>query len=70
VKLLIEILEVLEYIHHQGVIHRDLKPSNIRRRTKDQKIVIIDFGAVKEIKELHNSKNSTIIGTDGYTPQG
>ena len=68
VKLLIEILEVLEYIHDQGVIHRDLKPSNIRRRTKDQKIVIIDFGAVKEIQKSHNPKNPTIIGTNGYTP--
>ena len=67
-KLLIEILEVLEYIHDQGVIHRDLKPSNIRRRTKDQKIVIIDFGAVKEIQKSHNPKNPTIIGTNGYTP--
>ena len=68
VKLLIEILEVLEYIHHQGVIHRDLKPSNIRRRTEDQKIVIIDFGAVKEIQKSHNPKNPTTISTDGYTP--
>lgn len=74
IKLLIDILEVLVVIHEHGdgVIHRDLKPSNIRRRTEDNKIVIIDFGAVKEIKtqKLGNQppRNPTVIGTPGYTP--
>ena len=31
VRLLIEILEVLEYVHEKNVIHRDLKPHNIMR---------------------------------------
>ncbi|WP_353932113.1 protein kinase [Okeanomitos corallinicola TIOX110] len=71
-KLLIEILEILVVIHEQEVIHRDLKPQNIRRRTTDKKIVIIDFGAVKQIstQNLGNQaqKHPTFIGTPGYTP--
>lgn len=71
--LLHDILEVLSFVHHQGVIHRDIKPSNLMRRQSDGKIVLIDFGAVKEIgSQLQNTQasiNPTIpIGTDGYMP--
>ncbi|MBE9186037.1 pentapeptide repeat-containing protein [Microcoleus sp. LEGE 07076] len=45
---LLEILSVVQYIHSQGVIHRDIKPANIIRRTQDNHLVLIDFGAVKD----------------------
>ncbi|MEH1932646.1 MAG: serine/threonine-protein kinase [Nostoc sp.] len=71
VQLLIDILEVLKYIHDANVIHRDIKPSNIRRRI-DEKIVLIDFGAVKEVsllEEEHGQVSYTVaIGTPGYRP--
>ncbi|ERN41491.1 serine/threonine protein kinase [Rubidibacter lacunae KORDI 51-2] len=72
VKLLRDILPVLEFIHDKNVIHRDLKPSNIRRR-KDGQVVLIDFGAVKEIKTIVLSatgqpKPSIVAGTQGYMP--
>lgn len=71
VQLLIDILEVLKYIHDENVIHRDIKPSNIRRRI-DEKIVLIDFGAVKEvslIEDEHAQVSYTVaIGTPGYRP--
>lgn len=71
-KLLKEILEVLAVVHEHGVIHRDIKLQNIMRR-QDGKIVLIDFGSVKEIKSLATNTegevNSTIvIGTPGYIP--
>lgn len=73
IKLIKEIIEVLVIIHEQNVIHRDLKPQNIRRRKTDKKIVIIDFGAVKEISTQYvgnqQPQNGTIIGTPGYTPR-
>jgi len=73
IKLLIEILEVLKYVHQQNVIHRDLKPDNIMRRKYDGKIVLIDFGAVKEIKVLSLTGEGHItttiaVGTPGYMP--
>ena len=73
IQLLKEILEVLAIVHQQSVIHRDIKPSNIMRRRQDSKIVLIDFGAVKEIGAFTtNSKRETnltkIIGTKGYMP--
>ena len=73
IKLLQEILEVLAFVHENNVIHRDIKLRNIMRRREDGKIVLIDFGAVKEIKGLVKNEqgyvNSTlIIGTPGYMP--
>ncbi len=69
-----DILPILEFVHSQGVIHRDIKPDNIIRRQSDNKLVLIDFGAVKEIRthlvEGEEQTNLTIgIGTKGYTPR-
>jgi len=73
VRLLQEILSTLEFVHGQGVIHRDIKPDNLIRRNSDNKLVLIDFGAVKQIGQLsiHSQEpsNATIaIGTSGYLP--
>ncbi len=71
--LLNNILEVLDFVHQNQVIHRDLKPENLMIRTSDQKLVIIDFGAVKEIStQVYNTQghvvSTLVIGTPGYTP--
>lgn len=66
VKLLVELLTVLEFVHDRGVIHRDIKPNNIIRRQEDSKLVLIDFGAVKEITT--HSSTTVAIGTPGYMP--
>lgn len=59
IRLLKDILDILIMIHKQGLIHRDLKPSNIRRRKVDNKIVLIDFGSVKQvIAETENDSNN------------
>ncbi|WP_017744852.1 bifunctional serine/threonine-protein kinase/formylglycine-generating enzyme family protein [Scytonema hofmannii] len=72
-KLLQDVLEVLSFVHQQGVIHRDIKPQNLMRRHQDGKIFLIDFGAVKEIGSLMvNAQgeitSSFVIGTAGYMP--
>jgi eukaryotic-like serine/threonine-protein kinase len=74
VALLHDILHVLTFVHQQNVIHRDLKPSNLIRRSADGKIVLIDFGAVKQVSTVvyepdTGESNLTIsIGTQGYMP--
>ncbi|MEN9217356.1 MAG: CHASE2 domain-containing serine/threonine-protein kinase [Gloeomargarita sp. HHBFW_bins_162] len=65
------ILEVLAFVHEHRVIHRDLKPANIIRREKDQRLVLIDFGAVKQMrpKEAGTEADYTVaVGTRGYAP--
>ncbi|MBD2215272.1 CHASE2 domain-containing protein [Nostoc linckia FACHB-104] len=66
VRLLKEVLEVLSFIHSYGVIHRDVKPSNLIRRESDGKIVLIDFGAVKQIQPQQQENLTISIGTRGY----
>lgn len=66
-------LRILEFVHQQNVIHRDIKPANIIRRFSDNKLALIDFGAVKEIRSLvttiqAQSGSSVAIGTPGYMP--
>ena len=73
VALLKDILVILESIHGQGVIHRDIKPDNIIRRKHDGKLVLIDFGAVKQIRMQQATAVGQVsvtvaIGTPGYMP--
>jgi phosphate transport system substrate-binding protein len=68
-----DLLQVLVFVHEQGVIHRDIKPSNLIRREQDGRIVLIDFGAVKQVGAKSSDRGGrtdlTIsIGTQGYTP--
>ncbi len=73
IELIKEVLEILVFVHERGVVHRDIKPANLIRRKSDRKIVLIDFGAVKEIGSLavdsQGNTNLTIsIGSPGYMP--
>lgn len=73
IELLKEVLSVLEFVHHHGVIHRDIKPDNLIRRNSDQKLVLVDFGAVKQIRtqmaSAYGQPSATVaVGTPGYMP--
>lgn len=73
IALLLEILEVLSFVHQNNVIHRDIKLANLMRRRQDGKIVLIDFGAVKDVSTLgtdqQGNTNVTVsIGSPGYMP--
>ncbi|MDE5104540.1 MAG: serine/threonine-protein kinase, partial [Trichodesmium sp. St19_bin2] len=57
------ILEALTVAHQNNVIHRDIKPQNLMRRRSDNKIILIDFGAVKEIDILSIDQNGRTILT-------
>jgi serine/threonine-protein kinase len=70
-----EVLVILKDIHSQQVIHRDIKPANIIRREIDDKLVLIDFGVVKNQVNSVASANSDqtaltafAVGTPGFAP--
>ncbi|MBF2003093.1 MAG: pentapeptide repeat-containing protein [Synechococcales cyanobacterium C42_A2020_086] len=70
-----EVLPMLQYIHSQQVIHRDIKPANLIRRAQDRKLVLIDFGAVKDQVNPtrmgateQTALTAYAIGTPGYAP--
>ena len=79
-QLLQEVLVILEFVHNHGLIHRDIKPSNLIRRKQDRRLVLIDFGSVKQAwRQVVTAQGqigitaigipATIaIGTPGYMP--
>ncbi|KAB8330958.1 protein kinase [Scytonema tolypothrichoides VB-61278] len=72
-EMLISVLGILEFVHTHGVIHRDIKPDNIIRRASDNKLVLIDFGAIKQLQSqtaVGTKQNhiTLITGTRGYMP--
>ncbi|OUL32069.1 serine/threonine-protein kinase [Nostoc sp. 106C] len=73
IEILRDLLQTLAFVHQNNVIHRDIKPSNIIRRHSDWKLVLIDFGAVKQVTapQMENQEQTPFtigIGTKGYAP--
>jgi serine/threonine-protein kinase len=62
---MIQTCDILGYIHSQNppLIHRDIKPANLMVRYRDNQIVVLDFGAVKEI----GTPPGTRIGAPDYS---
>ena len=61
---MVQTCDILNYLHSQEppLIHRDIKPANLMVRSGNNTIVVLDFGAVKEI----GTKPGTRIGAEGY----
>lgn len=71
INMLQEVLEILGFVHEHRVIHRDIKPANIIRRAQDNRLVLIDFGAVKLMQPQTSEQTelaTVAIGTRGYAP--
>jgi serine/threonine protein kinase len=66
-ELLLDLLDILKTVHQYKVIHRDIKPENIIRRS-DGKLVLIDFGASKQLTATVMTQVGTTIGSFGYAP--
>ncbi len=63
-----DLLSILQVVHQHQIIHRDIKPENIIRRHSDGNLVLIDFGASKQLTPTPVSRARTQIGSHGYTP--
>ncbi|MEH2463969.1 protein kinase domain-containing protein [Nostoc sp.] len=61
---MIQTCDILDYLHSQEppLIHRDIKPANLMVRSSLNRMVLLDFGAVKEI----GTAPGTRIGAEGY----
>jgi CHASE2 domain-containing sensor protein len=71
IEMLKSVLQVLKFVHEHRVIHRDIKPDNIIRNSQDNRLVLIDFGAVKTMQPPSSEKTelaTVAIGTRGYAP--
>lgn len=62
-RMLLPLMDALEYIHQQGVIHLDIKPANIYMTDKGDPI-LLDFG----VAAAHNADRTATqnLGSEGY----
>ena len=67
IRIAIEVLQALDYIHANGVVHRDLKPENIMVDDNDH-IKLIDFGIAGDTaaRRLTYANFTTTLGTPDY----
>ena len=70
IELLLDCLGILGFVHSKGVIHRDVKPDNLICRQEDNKLVLVDFGTVKEViaEQTQIVPATVAVGTRGYMP--
>ncbi len=65
-KILLQMCEVLKFLHGLGIIHRDIKPSNLILQSGGN-IRLIDFDAARTVKD-NQSVDTNLLGTKGYAP--
>lgn len=63
---MLQVCDVLAYLHNQNVIFRDIKPANIMLDTGG-KIKLIDFGIARTYK-VGKQKDTRFIGSLNYAP--
>lgn len=63
-----QMLNILSYLHQDGIIHRDIKPANILQVGDPEHAIynLVDFGAA--VFRGDQPIYSMFIGTDGYAP--
>jgi serine/threonine protein kinase/tetratricopeptide (TPR) repeat protein len=60
VRLIVEMLLALTYLHQRGIIHRDIKPENVMVDEQDQ-VRLVDFGLAVRLSE-----GDAVVGTLAY----
>ncbi len=64
-RIISEVLDILEFAHQKGIYHRDIKPSNIMV-DKTDRVKIIDFGIAKAKTDPNLTTVGTACGTPAY----
>ena len=73
VQLLLDCLEILSVVHGDGCRHGDVRPDNLIRRLHDGKLILTNFGTVRDIHLSLMTLNglaalSLVPDTQGYQP--
>lgn len=63
-RIVIQLLDALDYLHAHGIVHRDIKPANIMI-TEDAQVKIADFGIAK-IDASGHTQVGVVLGTPTY----
>ena len=65
IKWMIQVCQIITYLHNLDppLVHRDIKPANLILRNIDSCLMLLDFGAVKEL----GTSLETRIGVEGYS---
>jgi predicted ATPase len=64
IRLLVQVLQALAYLHQHGIVHRDLKPDNALV-TEEGEVKLLDFG-LAVLRDQQKQINDEIAGTVAY----
>ena len=65
VRILLDVLDGLDYAHQEGMIHRDIKPANILLTRRGQ-AVLADFGIAQIVGGTRHTMSGALLGTLNY----
>ena len=61
----VALCEALAVVHDADIVHRDVKPSNVLLEGNGR-VVLSDFGVIRDPEELERTRAGTLIGTTNY----
>lgn len=69
VKIMLQLLDVLDRLHQKGVLHRDLKPENLMvLNAEPTRVKLLDFGLALRESQTRLTQTGTVMGTLHFLP--